>query len=80
MMNLYYRGYVIREDVRSICYTIYDRRPQREELAVAADSREAMEWVDRREAEAALLTRQADFLGFLLPHRMGQPRPPIAAW
>ena len=80
MMNLYYRGYVIHEDVRSVCYTIYDRRPHREEIAVAAGSREAMEWVDQREAEAAVLSRQADFLHLLLPLRVGQPRPFISAW
>ena len=48
MMNLFYRGYVIHEDVREVCYTIYDRRPNRGELVIAGDSREAMTWVDRR--------------------------------
>ena len=80
MINLYYRGYVIHEDVRSICYTIYDRRPHREELAVSPGSREAMQWVDQREAEAAAVTRQADFLGRLAAADPGQPRPFIAAW
>lgn len=47
-MNIYYRGYVIHEDVPSICYTIYDRRPDRIELATAGTSREAMKWVDSR--------------------------------
>ena len=47
-MNIYYRGYVIHEDVPSICYTIYDRRPDRVELATAGTSREAMKWVDSR--------------------------------
>ena len=47
-MNIYYRGYVIHEDVPSICYTIYDRRPERVELATAGTSREAMQWVDSR--------------------------------
>ena len=47
-MNLYYRGYVIHEDVPSICYTIYDRRPDRVELATVGTSREAMKWVDSR--------------------------------
>ena len=47
-MNIYYRGYVIHEDVPSICYTIYDRRPARVELATAGTSREAMKWVDSR--------------------------------
>ena len=47
-MNIYYRGYVIHEDVPSICYTIYDRRPARVELATVGTSREAMKWVDSR--------------------------------
>ena len=47
-MNIYYRGYVIHEDVPKICYTIYDRRPDRVELATAGTSREAMKWVDSR--------------------------------
>lgn len=46
--NIYYRGYVIHEDVPAVCYTIYDRRPDRKELATAGTSREAMKWVDSR--------------------------------
>ena len=46
--NIYYRGYVIHEDVPTICYTIYDRRPDRTELATVGRSREAMKWVDSR--------------------------------
>lgn len=46
--NIYYRGYVIHEDVPKVCYTIYDRRPDRVELATAGTSREAMKWVDAR--------------------------------
>ena len=46
--NIFYRGYVIHEDVPSVCYTIYDRRPERAELATAGASREAMKWVDSR--------------------------------
>ena len=46
--NIYYRGYVIHEDVPTICYTIYDRRPDRTELATVGTSREAMKWVDSR--------------------------------
>ena len=45
-MNLYYRGYLIHEDIRSLYYTIYGMRPDRRELASAGTSREAMEWVD----------------------------------
>ncbi len=47
-VNIYYRGYVIHEDVPKICYTIYDRRPARLELATVGASREAMRWVDSR--------------------------------
>ena len=46
-MNLFYRGYVIHREFRSICCTIFDRRPNRAELAACATSREAMQWVDR---------------------------------
>ncbi|MDE2940565.1 MAG: hypothetical protein OXR67_16850 [Chloroflexota bacterium] len=46
--NIFYRGYVIHEDVPTICYTIYDRRPDRTELATVGTSREAMKWVDSR--------------------------------
>ena len=46
--NIFYRGYVIHEDVPTICYTIYDRRPARTELATIGTSREAMKWVDSR--------------------------------
>ena len=46
--NIFYRGYVIHEDVPTICYTIYDRRPERTELATVGNSREAMKWVDSR--------------------------------
>lgn len=46
--NIYYRGYVIHEDIRAICYTIYDRRPARQELMTVGNSRAAMRWVDAR--------------------------------
>ena len=46
--NIFYRGYVIHEDVPTICYTIYDRRPERTELATVGNPREAMKWVDSR--------------------------------
>ncbi len=52
-MNTYYRGYVIHEDIRSICYTIYGRRPHRVELAARSTALAAMRWVD-------LDTRRAD--------------------
>ena len=52
-MNIFYRGYVIHEDIRAICYTIYGRRPGRQELDARGTAMEAMQWVDRDlEAEA----------------------------
>lgn len=48
-MNLFYRGYVIHQDIPSICYTIFGRRPVRVELAACGTSREAMHWVDLHE-------------------------------
>ncbi len=50
-MNIYYRGYLIHEDIRSIFYTVYGVRPGRAELASVGNSREAMEWIDRQIAE-----------------------------
>ena len=55
-MNLYYRGYVIHEDFRHISYTIYDRRPDRVELATVGTSREAMQWIDARISIESKLT------------------------
>ncbi len=46
-MNIFYRGYVIHEDIRAICYTIYGRRPDRQELDARCTAMEAMPWVDR---------------------------------
>jgi hypothetical protein len=53
MMNLYYRGYVIHQDIRAICYTVFGRRPHRLELANSGTVREAMRWVDGRVAKKA---------------------------
>ena len=50
-MNIYYRGYVIHEDIRWVYYTIYGMRPNRQELDIAGTSRQAMEYIDRRIAE-----------------------------
>ena len=47
MMNLFYRGYVIHEDIRAISYTVFDRRPDRLELGSSGTAKEAMQWVDR---------------------------------
>ncbi len=53
MMNLYYRGYVIHEDIRSICYTIYGCRPHRIEMMRGGTAKEAMRLVDRDIARRA---------------------------
>ena len=52
-MNIFYRGYVIHEDIRAICYTIYGRRPDRRELDARCTATEAMQWVDRDVAAEA---------------------------
>ena len=52
-MNIFYRGYVIHEDIRAICYTIYGRRPDRQELDSQGTAMEAMQWVDRDVAAEA---------------------------
>ena len=46
-MNIFYRGYLIHEDIRAICYSIYGRRPDRQELEARGTAMEAMQWVDR---------------------------------
>ena len=54
-MNIFYRGYLIREDIRTICYTIYGRRPGRQELDAQCTATEAMQWVDRDLAAEATM-------------------------
>lgn len=51
-MNIYYRGFIIHEDIRHIHYTIYGVRPHRREMTCVGDSREAMRWIDRQIAAA----------------------------
>jgi len=46
-MNTFYRGFLIREDIKSICYTILGMRPDRPELATVGTYTEAMELLDR---------------------------------
>ncbi len=53
MMNLFYRGYVIHEDIPFICYTIYGAKPHRAELRSRGTALEAMRWVDRDLAQLA---------------------------
>ena len=55
-MNIFYRGYLIHEDIRAICYTIYGRHPDRQELEARGTAMEAMQWVDRDMAVAATTT------------------------
>ena len=62
MMNLFYRGYVIHEDIPSICYTIFSCRPERKELGSSLTAKEAMRSVDRhvgRRAAANWINRHA---------------------
>ena len=56
-MNIFYRGYLVHEDIRGICYTIFDRRPRRVGLATCDSTMAAMQWVDRQVAagEAAVV-------------------------
>ena len=55
MLNLFYRGYVIHEDIRSICYTVYGAKPDRAEMRSRGTVMEAMKWVDRDLAQGATL-------------------------
>ena len=58
-MNIYYRCYVIHEEIRSISYSVYGRRPERAELTSKSTSSEAMKWIDRnvRRDDILALTR-----------------------
>ncbi|MCH8349436.1 MAG: hypothetical protein IIB29_04210 [Chloroflexi bacterium] len=49
-MNMFYRGYLIHEEIRSICCTVFGRRPVRTELASCDNAMAAMQWVDRQVA------------------------------
>ena len=46
LMKIYYRGYVIQEEIPSISYSVYGLRPERAELTAKSTSRKAMEWID----------------------------------
>jgi hypothetical protein len=54
-MKIFYRGYVIDEEIRSISYSVYGQRPQRLELTARSTSREAMEWIDSNVKRDAIL-------------------------
>ena len=49
-MNIFYRGYLIHEEIRAICCTVLGRRPDRRELATCNNTMAAMQWVDRQVA------------------------------
>ena len=51
-MNIFYRGYLIHEEMRAICCTVFGRRPVRTELATCDNTMAAMQWVDRQIAGA----------------------------
>lgn len=76
MMNLYYRGYVIHEEIRTICYIVFGRRPHRLELASSGTAKEAMRWVDGRVARkkaAQWVDRHAARAKCKVPVSMSQP-------
>ena len=54
-MRIYYRGYVIDEEIPSIIYSVHGRRPERPELISKSTSRQAMEWIDRDVKREAIL-------------------------
>ncbi|MDE0721378.1 MAG: hypothetical protein OSB75_12625 [Dehalococcoidia bacterium] len=54
-MRIYYKGYVIDEEIRSISYSVYGQRPERPELTARSTSREAMEWIDNNVKRDAIL-------------------------
>jgi CYTH domain-containing protein len=54
-MKIFYRGYVIDEEIRSISYSVFGKRPERAELTVKSTSREAMKWIDGKVKRNAIL-------------------------
>ena len=52
-MNIFYRSYLIHEEIRSSCCTVFGRRPIRTELATCENTMAAMQWVDRQVAGGA---------------------------
>ncbi len=54
-MRIYYRGYVIDEEIPSIIYSVHGRRPERPELTAKSTSRQAMEWIDEDVKREAIL-------------------------
>ena len=54
-MRIYYRGYVIDEEIPSISYSVCGRRPERQEMTAMSSTREAMKWIDRDVKREAIL-------------------------
>ena len=54
-MKIFYRGYVIDEEIRSISYSVFGKRPERAELTVKSTSREAMKWIDGKVERLSLI-------------------------
>ena len=52
-MNIFYRGYLIHEEIRAIYCTIFGRRPDRREMSACENTMSAMQWVDRQIATIA---------------------------
>jgi len=65
-MNIFYRGYLIHEEIRAICCTVSGRRPVRRQLATCDSTMAAMQWVDRlvatEETTAAETAKQVALL------------------
>ncbi|HCL26644.1 MAG: hypothetical protein FI717_08645 [SAR202 cluster bacterium] len=54
-MRIFYRGYVINEEIPAISYSVHGTRPERPELTARGTSREAMEWIDNDVKRTAIL-------------------------
>ena len=54
-MRIFYRGYVINEDTRTIGYSVLGQRPERLGLTVRSTTREAMEWIDSDVKRSSIL-------------------------
>ena len=46
--NIFYRGYVIHEEIKAISYTIYGERPVRSKIARVGSFIQAMELIDQQ--------------------------------
>ena len=62
MKNLFYRGYLIHEDIPSICYTVFGYRPERTEVGSRSTALEAMRLVDGQASRRALTQARAGWL------------------